>query len=159
MKLDMNEIKAMNEMRFKMKVRKAVEEEGFKYLNKLKKGDGTKTGHSKVAHIEHKNLEMADYLKPNTIAIEQAKFLFLIRNRMLDIKAKFKNRYDNLLCVACKEASETQEHLLVCKALIDDNIVVDRFPRYNELIGVELNPKIIIAGIMQTNLKKRKPFK
>ena len=51
MKLDMNEIKAMNEMRFKMKVRKAVEEEGFKYLNKLKKGCGTKTGYSKVAHI------------------------------------------------------------------------------------------------------------
>ena len=102
---------------------------------------------------------MADYLKPNTIAIEKAKFFFWIRNRMLEIKANFKNSQDNLLCVACKEASETQEHLLVCKALIDNNIVVDRFPRYNKLFGVELNPKIIIAGIMETNFKKRKQFK
>ena len=97
---------------------------------------------------------MADYLKPNTIAIEKAKFLFLIRNIMLEIKANFKNSHDNLLCVACMEASETQEHLLVCKALIDDNIVVDRLPRYNELFGVELNPKIIISGILQTNFKR-----
>ena len=136
-----------------------MEEEGFKYLNKLKKGDNTKTGHSKVAHIEHKNLEMADYLKPNTIAIEKAKFLFLIRCRMLDIKANFKNHYNNVLCVACKEASETQEHLLVCEALMDDNVVVDSFPSYNKLFGDDLNPKIIIAEIIANNFKKRKQFK
>ena len=71
MKLDMDGIKAMSEISFKMKVRKAVESEGFKYLNKLKKGDGNNTGHSKVAHIEHKKLEMMDYLKPNIISIEK----------------------------------------------------------------------------------------
>ena len=154
MELDMDGIKAMSEISFKRKVRKAVESEGLKYLNKLKKGDGNNTGHSKVAHIEHKKLEMMDYLKPNIIAIEKAKFIFLIRNRMLDIKNNFKNRYDNLLCIACKEVEETQEHLLACKALVDDNIVVDTFPRYDELFGVELNPKIVIAGVIQTNLRR-----
>ena len=78
---------------------------------------------------------------------------------MLDIKTNFRNRYDNFLCIACKESEETQEHLLSCKALVDENIVVDTFPRYDDLFGVELNPKIVIAGIIQTNFKKRKQFK
>ena len=74
----MDKIKAMSEISFKIKVRKAVESEGFQYLNKLKKGDGNNTGHSKVFHIEHRKL---DYLKPNIISIEKAKFICLIKKQ------------------------------------------------------------------------------
>ena len=104
-------------------------------------------------------LEIQDYLRPNKISIDEAKFIFLVRTRMLDIKANFQNSHANMLCISCKGAEETQEHLLACKALIDENMVVDSVPDYGHLFGENLEQKIVIAGILNINYKKRKAFK
>ena len=68
-----------------------------------------------MAHINFSKLELQDYLKPGKIDTELAKFIFLIRSRMLEVKSNFKSSHSSLLCDLCKEGNDTQEHLLDCK--------------------------------------------
>ena len=42
--------------------------------------------------------------------------------------------------------------------MVDEDIMLDSFSRYVEMFGFGLNPKIFIAGVLQTNSKKRKQF-
>ena len=144
---------------FHNQVKAAVEKEAFSYLLKKKNGDANTRGHSKVAHIEYKRLEIQDYLKPNRISNQEAKFIFLVRTRMLDVKTNFQNSHDNMLCIACKDTDETQEHLMQCKVLGDDDMVVEEVPEYVHLFGENLQKKIIVAKILHTNFNRRKSFK
>jgi hypothetical protein len=46
--------------------------------------------------------------------------IFKARTRMIDVKNNYKNKYKNLTCRACKNETETQEHILEeCKAIHD----------------------------------------
>ena len=78
---------------------------------------------------------------------------------MLDIKANFQNTHANMLCIACKDTDETQEHLLLCKVVGDDNMVVEEVPEYLNLFGENLQQKIIVPKILNTNFNRRKSFK
>ena len=42
----------------------------------------------------------------------QLSHIFKARTRMLDIKNNFRGKYENLTCRACKNAPETQQHIL-----------------------------------------------
>ena len=64
-----------------------------------------------------------------------------------------------MLCIACREEDETQEHLLQCKVLSDENTVVEELPEYGNLFGENLEKQITVAQILNTNFKKRKSFK
>ena len=79
-------IKKMTKSTFKGLIEKKVVITALIYLN------SEKEKHTKVAHIEHKNLEMQDYLSPNTISIQESKFIFLLRTRMLDVRNNYKGR-------------------------------------------------------------------
>lgn len=153
------EIQKMKQSFFHNLVKAAVEKEAFSYLLKKKNGDAETRGHSKVAHIKYRRLEIQDYLRPNRISIQEAKFIFLVRTRMLDIKANFQNAHADMLCVACTDNDETQEHLLQCKVLGDDDMVVEEVPEYLDLFGENLQQKIIVAQILNTNFNRRKSFK
>ena len=153
------EIQQMKQTVFQNLVKSSIAKEAFKYLLKKKNGDTETRGHSKVAHIEYKRLEMQNFLRPNGVSIQDAKFIFLVRTRMLDIKANFQNSHANMLCIACKEEDETQEHLLQCKVLSDENTVVEELPEYGNLFGENLEKQITVAQILNTNFKKRKSFK
>ena len=50
-------------------------------------------------------------LKPNQISIEESKFIFLLRTRMLDVKVNFRNKHNDLLCRNCKSFPDDQ-HLV-----------------------------------------------
>ena len=149
----------MKQSGFQNLVKSAVVKEAFNYLLKIKNGDAQTRGHSKVAHIKYKRLEMQNFLRPNRISIQEAKFIFLVRARMLDIKANYQNAHANMLCIACKETEETQEHLLQCKVLGDENMVVEELPEYGNLFGENLQKQITVAKILNTNFNKRKSFK
>ena len=43
---------------------------------------------------------------------EKASIIFKARTRMIDIKNNFRNKYNDLICRACGETTETQEHVL-----------------------------------------------
>ena len=68
MNLSLDDIEKMSEFTFKNLVKKKGEANTMKYLNSVK------AKHSKVLHIPHFHLEMADYLKPI-----EARFLFSFR--------------------------------------------------------------------------------
>ena len=85
------EVEKLNQNIYQKMVKTAVRKEAFKYLLRLKNGDNQTRGHSKVSHIKYGNFMMQDYLKPSYISIQDAKFIFLVRTRMLNIKANLKN--------------------------------------------------------------------
>lgn len=153
------EVEKLNQNIYQKMVKTAVRKEAFKYLLRLKNGDNQTRGHSKVSHIKYGNFMMQDYLKPNYISIQDAKFLFLVRTRMLNIKANFKNGHADILCIACKQAEETQEHLLKCEVLLDEAALVASLPEYKHLFGEHLPEKVIVAEILKKNFKKRKAYK
>ena len=55
---------------------------------------------------------MQDYLEPNTSTIQESKFTFLARGRMLDVRNNFKGQYthtDTLCPLGCVD-EVTQQH-------------------------------------------------
>ena len=117
--LSMGEIERMSELSFKSLVEKKEKEYTLKYLNTVKQG------HSKVLHINHTVLEMADYLQPNGIINSEAKFLFMVRSRMLEVRKNFEGKHTNTLCPLCEVEPDTQQHLLVCEELVVSGAIVD----------------------------------
>ena len=92
------------------------------YLNEIK------SKHKKVSHILHKELKTQNYLKASeNIDTKLAKFIFHARTRMLDVKENFRNRYSNeraqtTCALGCPEP-DSQQHLLVCKKLDNQNLI------------------------------------
>ena len=54
--------------------------------------------HSKVLHTPHTTFEMQSYLELSQITIMEAKFICLVRTRMLDVKNNFKYKYNDVKC-------------------------------------------------------------
>ena len=120
------------------------------YLN------GEKGRHSKVLHLSHRNMKIQDYLSPNEIGTHEAKFIFYLRTRMVDVKTNYRGSNSNLLCPLCKNDQDTQEHLLTCTKLDDGNYVLTAIPNYRDLFGENLERKVTLARIIQARFKKRK---
>ena len=99
--LSLQEIKLMSEMSFKGLVQKKEVSHRLRYLNELKEKQ------TKVLHISHNVLKMADYLTPNGITNSEAKFLFNARTRMLDVKSNFPGKHSDTLCPLCDEERAT----------------------------------------------------
>ena len=60
--------------------------------------------------------------KLNRMETSHASIIFKARTRMLDIKANFKNKYQQLKCRMCNEPIEAQEHILeTCPGLHTTN--------------------------------------
>ena len=148
------EIENMSQVAFNVLVKKQEKIASLEYLNQEK----IIKNHSKVLHIPHSLLDMQDYLKPNSASIEESKFTFSIRSRMLDIRTNFRGKYmdSDTLCPVCVMDEDTQQHLLVCDMLCDPNSLVTSIPCYDELFGENLEKKLNISRILKQHYKKRK---
>ena len=100
---------------------------------------------------------MQSYLKPNQITISEAKLIFLVRPRMLDVKENFKNKYSDSKCPNCTE-EDTQSHLLFCDKLISASSIV-QVPNYSKHFGEDLNKILKVTRIMSENFKERNKLK
>ena len=61
---------------------------------------------------------MRGYLKNLSINPSEAKFIFMLRTRMLNFKHNFKGSHLNdLLCPCCFQEQDTQLHLISCSKL------------------------------------------
>ena len=150
--LTLNELRNLEKSKFKKLIKDKIEEEALKYLNSIK------AKHSKVLHIKHSKMMVQDYLRPeDTISINEAKFLFLLRTRMLDVRANFEGKYKDLMCPACKLVEDTQPHLIECSKLSDDDLV-EKLPEYNDLFGDDLEPKVNTSRIIRMKFQRRKEF-
>ena len=144
------QIKLMTVEKLKEIVKKACEVEALKYLNKKKEG------HSKVMHLSHTTWELQPYLQPNQISIAEAKFIFLARTRMLDLRNNFRNKYPDVSCPNCYSAIDDQEHLLTCTKLVDGVELVYGSIKYEDVFHSKLEDVVKVSRILQANYKKRK---
>jgi hypothetical protein len=148
--LSLKDIENMSGITFKSLVEKKEKEYTIKYLNTVKQG------HSKVLHINHSVLEMADYIQPNGIINSEARFLFMVRSRMLDVRKNFEGKHSNTLCPLCEVEADTQQHLLVCEELEVSGAIVDSPPEYENLFASGLDEKLSISRILKEKFKIRK---
>ena len=96
LKITLSQMKLIKEEDLKEIVKKACETKALEYLNKKKES------HSKVLHLAHNSWGQQPYLKPNQMTAKDAKFIFLLRTRMLDVKLNFRNKYNEIKCPNCE---------------------------------------------------------
>ena len=144
----------MSEAKFKMLVKQKEQETSLLYLNNEK----TSKNHTKVMHINHEELKMQDYLEPNSASVEESKFIFALRSRMVDIRCNFRGQYQDsdTLCPVCHSEEDTQPHMLLCEDLLERNAVVLDTPQYEHLFGQDLRKKLEVSMILKKHFKKRK---
>ena len=147
--LEIEEIENIPVETYKDLIRSKIQEGALEYLN------NQKSKHSKVLHMKHDKMTMQDYLCPNEINQEEAKFIFQLRTRMVDVKTNYGGRHTDDLCPLCRDEVDTQQHLLVCPHL-DGAEVALRAPDYDDLFREGVQPKIKISRIMQSRYAKRK---
>ena len=102
---------------------------------------------------------MSDYLKPNGVVNSEAKFLFTLRSRMLEVRTNYPGRHTDTQCPLCEDESDTQEHLLVCRELATNGAVVMNLPNYEHLFGEDLETKVNISRLLKekfTQTEKKK---
>ena len=88
------------------------------------------------------------------MTINDKSFAFAARSRMIDVKCDFKFGKSDLKCRKCFVQDESQEHLLTCSALVDNEVTQSsQIPQYESLFGD--NPKKIkqISTILNTKFK------
>ena len=90
--MTIKEIEKMPEQSFRKLVRKQIVEKALEYLNKQK------GKHSKVLHLNHPRLETQSYLEAHEHSIQESRFLFALRSRMVDVKANYREKYFVTLC-------------------------------------------------------------
>ena len=148
--LTFSQIKLMKKEELKNLVKAACEAAALEYLNKKK------AEHSKVLHLSHTSWEMQPYLKPNTMLTEEAKFIFLLRTRMLDVRVNFRNKHKDINCPNCKEHPDDQPHLLTCGKLTDGTSLARPNLLYESIFESDVQKILQVSRLMCTNFKMRK---
>ena len=107
------EISKRKKENFKKKVKSACKAYSLKILKSEIK--------SKGENLSYNALKTQKYLKSQQINTNQAKLLFRIRTRMLNVKCNYKKMYENkplgVNCSVCFEIPEDQEHAVTCSKL------------------------------------------
>ena len=139
----LEEITEMKEDLFKKKVTKACRNYSFKKLvNSIR---------SKGNNLVYNELKMQNYLVSNKLNSNEAKFLFKIRCRMLGVKENFKDNFkNNLTCQPCLSHTDTQEGILTCSALNNEQNTT----KYNDLFSQDLD--IVVPALKQFRALWRK---
>ena len=107
--LTLEEIKEISNGKYKKLVKQKCEESAFSYLLK-KRG-------SKGSEIKYQTLEMARYLLPNDeFEIDDQRYVFQLRNNMVDIPSSYTAKEDNNFKCHCNQ-TEDIEHIYNCKYL------------------------------------------
>ena len=120
----------------KLTVKKKV---GQKINSMLKnKIDGEGRHKSKIKHLLEGIREWTPQIRQpymDQLTRTQVSHIFKARTRMLDIKNNFRGKYENLTCRACKNAPETQQHILEeCPNIhINDEYIVKK----DDVFGTE----------------------
>ena len=107
------EISKLKKGKFKSIVVKSIHELTTDYLTKLI------DKHSKSENLCPSDT-MQDYLTNLNTTVKEKKLLFLLRSRMFPVKMNYQQKYSNLLCSLCSRTEESQEHLLVCEEIVNE---------------------------------------
>jgi hypothetical protein len=80
----MEEIKMMSKEPFKEIVKASISKAAFIYLT------DEKAKLSKIMNVSHNDVNLQPYFNPMSMDVDEAKFLFLLRSRMVEVKTNFK---------------------------------------------------------------------
>ena len=152
-KLDVSDVENLPVATYQRLVKESALNQALKYLNGLKVKENQLT--SKTSHIQHRKIGMTSYLQPNQISIQEAKYLFTLRSRMLDIKCNYRGKSSDILCPSCKQEDDTQQHLLVCSSLNIDGVVAGSLPDYNDLFSENLSKQVQLSSILKAFYHER----
>ena len=151
--IDFEQIKSLSNYQLKAFLKKIIGEKALSYLNKIK------SNRSKVLHIEHKKLDIQEYLQPmNVVNIQSTTFLFLARTRMIDLKMNFRNKFriDDLNCPLKCDEKDSQQHLLLCKKIQTLALSSLDLPEYDHLFSDQVLKQIRIAAVLEEKVRIRK---
>ena len=151
--LRIEDIESMKEENYRSMVRKKTEESALKYLNRMKEK------HSKVMDISHTSLDMQPYLEADDTTIQERKFLFSLRSRMVDVKTNYRGKYTDTICPCCNVEEDQQEHLLTCTKLDVFGTLVSSTVNYDDLFGSDIPNQVSIMRILRARYKLRKKMK
>ena len=139
--LSLKEISEMKLAKYQNLVRRKCKLNAFEYLMK-KRG-------SKGKEIHYLELEMSEYLLPNDMfKIEQQRYQFSLRNRMINIPDNFSaNSSEKCIC----GVKETMQHVFSCEYLNKKETKLE----YEKLFHGNLSEQKIIAEIFEEKMQKR----
>ena len=142
------DIKKQSKENFKNIVKNKIQIAAFEYLRNIQ------ATHSKSKQIQYKSLELQSYLKSgNDMTIQEKCFVFQARSHCVQVKCNFKVGLSDLRCRQCGTEDEIQEHIMTCKALVDNSISNQNIPEYCEIFGDDPMKITIIGRILQTKFK------
>ena len=97
----------------KRHIKESIKASALKYLKEKQKM------HSKIKDIEYKKLEVQGYMTSPLFSDNEVSLLYALRSRAVVCKMNYRNKYkeDDLLCILCKEESDSQPHILLCRVL------------------------------------------
>ena len=144
--LTLEEIKLMSLYKYKELVKKKCTESAFSYLMK-KRG-------KKGMEINYPNIEISEYLLPNDeLTIDDQRYLFAMRNGMVDIPSNFVSKENNTSKCYCGQL-EDMEHLYYCKYLNNEEPEV----KYEQLFCGSLCEQSKIIRRFEHNVEKRRVY-
>ena len=148
-----DQIKAMSKEVFQTKIRIKVRKAALKYLTK------EKAKLSKVMDVPHKELKIQSYFYPMKLSVQQAKLLFQLRTRMVDVKVNYRNKYIDIFCPVCKIANDSQQHLFDCPELTKKlSVIVNSNVQYTHIFSDEIEKQISALTMFETLWKQRKIY-
>ena len=145
-------LKVMKKSKLKSLLDKLIKESALKELSKIKEN------HSKVKHIKHEKFEMQNYFKSYELKMTQDEMqeIFKLRCRVTEVKANFKNKYENVECDQCKE-EESQKHVIMCEELNKYGGKIDEYEiKYEEIFQQNVKKQLNITKKFRENMKIRK---
>ena len=110
--IKIEDIQQMKKKRFLNIVKRKVQNKSFKDLLKIKEK------HSKVKSINHKMLQMQNYLLPNNLKMKidpDSQLIFKLRCKVTETKINMKGMYDDHGCIACSK--ETKVRNIYCNVM------------------------------------------
>ena len=106
--------------------------------------------------INYEFFEMAKYLQEDNLgfSVKEKQSLFQCRTNDIEVKANRTWKYENLTCRSCKETNkiETQEHVFLCKNLLNKNSRVTYIPVYSDLYSSDIEEQVYTSMILCGNL-------
>ena len=106
---------------------------------------------------------MQDYLKPSqntTRKVQDMKFLFSLRSRMVPVKCNYKGEFKDYNCDLCKlkgtKTYDTQEHLMRCTELSTGKEIIKTCIQYSDIFKTNVSNQFNITHILRNKYQRRK---
>ena len=98
---------------------------------------------------------MSEYLLPNDsgLSIEDKRYIFEIRNRMIHIPANFSSDENENICISCKSI-EDMNHVYSCRHWNNENEKV----KYENIFTDNIHNQVIVYKRFKENYEKRERY-